>query len=356
VDPYLLLAVAEGFDEGCCAALLDPGADPEALLRAPPDLPARVVRRLADPGLAERAAAMVAHARGSGLHLLTPTAAAYPPRLRRAPLRPLVLFVRGDLAALTHAPAVAVVGSRTPTAYGLGAAEDFAGCLARAGLPVWSGLARGVDAAAHTACLQAGAPTVAVLAGGLDAIYPPEHAALAARIAAAGCLVSELPPALRARRGHFPRRNRILAGATAATLVVEAGATSGALTMARCAADCGATVLAVPGPYTSERSRGCHQLLAEGALVAGEPADVLRELGVAPATAAATAHALQLSGDAAALLRCLSAGPRPADLVQREARLPRPAFLAARLQLERQGLLRTLPGDLLAAAPRVTSR
>jgi DNA processing protein len=288
--------------------------------------------------------------------VLTPAHGSYPARLRRAPLRPLVLFARGDLAALARDPAVAIVGSRTPTAYGLCAAEDFAGSVARAGLPVWSGLARGIDAAAHAACLQAGSPTVAVLAGGLDAIYPPEHRELAAAVAARGCLLGELPPGCRARRGHFPRRNRILAGATAATLVVEAGATSGALTTARFAADCGATVLAVPGPYTSERSRGCHLLLAEGALVAGEPADVLRELGVAPSTSPAAAHALQLSGDAEALLRCLACGPRPADLVQREAGLPRAAFLAARLQLERQGLLRTLPGDLLAGAPRVTSR
>jgi DNA processing protein len=276
-------------------------------------------------------------------------------------MRPLVLFARGDCRVLSIQPAVAVVGSRSATAYGLCAAEDFAQSLARAGLPIWSGLARGIDAAAHGAALAAGAVTVAVLAGGLDWIYPPEHAELAARIVAAGgCLLSELPPGRRARRGHFPRRNRVLAAGAAATLVVEAAVTSGALITARLAADSGATVLAVPGPYTAAQSRGCHRLIADGALVAGEPADVLRELGVAGSTTAAAARALQLSADAEALLRCLDRGPRPADLVHRESGLPRAAFLAARLQLERAGLVRALPGDLLAAAPRggspVTSR
>jgi DNA processing protein len=360
MDPalaHLALALAEGGDESCVPALLDPDLAPADLLAAiadpaAGDLPARVRGRLSDPSLLDRAAALRDRAAALGLAVLTPADAGYPPRLRHAPLRPLALFARGDCRALSIQPAVAIVGSRNATAYGRCAAEDFAAGLARAGLPVWSGLARGIDAAAHRAALAARGPTVAVLAGGLDAIYPPEHRELAdAIVAAGGCLLAELPPGRRARRGHFPRRNRILAGATAATLVVEAAVLSGALITARLAAEAGATVLAVPGPYTAPQSRGCHRLLADGALVAGEPADVLRELGVAPATAPAAAHALQFSADAEALLGCLQHGPRPADLVHRESGLERPAFLAARLQLERAGRLRALPGDLLAASP-----
>src|SRR5262249_13068810 len=169
VDPHLLLAAAEGFGEGPVGALLDPSLDAlEALANPPPDLPPRVRARLCASGLGAAAAALLADAHRAGLMVLTPDSAAWPPRLRDAPLRPLVLFARGDLGVLARAPAATVVGSRTPTPYGLHAAHEFAGALAQAGVVLWSGLARGIDAAAHHACLRARTPTVAVLAGGLD--------------------------------------------------------------------------------------------------------------------------------------------------------------------------------------------
>lgn len=353
MDHYLLLAAAEGWDQSPVAELLDPAADPAQLLAQPPPLPPRVRLRLNDPGLRHRMDALAARARSLGQTLLTPPAPRYPGRLRHAPLRPLVLFARGDLRSLAgERTAVAVVGSRTPTPYGLAAAADFAGALAAAGVVLWSGLARGIDAEAHRQSLRHGAPTVAVLAGGLDAIYPPEHRTLAEDIVAAGgCLLSELPPGRAARRGHFVRRNRILAGACAAVLVVEAGLGSGALHTARFGADCGAAVFAVPGPYRSERSRGCHRLIAEGGQIAPEPAELLRELGLGPAPSGAAALELQLSGDQQALLRALSAGPRPTDACQRESGLDREAFLRALLVLRTGGRVRVLPGDLLAAEP-----
>jgi DNA processing protein len=349
VDPYLLLAVAEGCDEAPVAALLDPTADPAALLAAPPSLPARVRRRLADPTLPAQAACLAADAAELGLALLTPADDGYPAALRAAPLRPLLLFARGDLGALGgDRLAIAVVGSRTPTAYGIAATAEFAAALARAGVLLWSGLARGIDAEAHAQSLRHGTPTVAVLAGGLADVYPAAHRDLAAAIVAAGgCLLSEAPPHHRPRRGHFPRRNRILAGATAATLVTEAGTTSGALLTARFAAECGRAVFAVPGPYTSERSRGCHRLIADGAQIAADPVELLRDLGLQPAPSPAAAHALQCSADAAALLAVLQRGPRPAELVARESGLDRAQFLQALFQLEQQGALRRLPGDLL---------
>lgn len=349
MDPYLLLAVAEACGEGPVAALLDPAADPEQLLRQPPPLPPRALARLLDPALPARAARVLRDAAALGLTVLTPNDEHYPERLQTTPLRPLVLFARGDPAHLAAEPAVAIVGSRTPTPYGQHAAAAFAAPLAAAGVALWSGLARGIDALAHQACLDRSTPTVAVLAGGLDRIYPPEHQALAERIAAAGCLLSEAPPGLRARRGHFPRRNRIVAGATAATLVVEGSLASGALHTARFAAEAGSAVFAVPGPWTSERSQGCHRLIADGAMIAADPIGLLRDLGLQPHTSNAAAVQLQLSADEQAVLQALQKGPRPSELVQRESGLERATFLAALLALQERGAVQTMPGDLLAA-------
>lgn len=353
VHPNLLLAVAEGLEPSLVPALLDPTVDPVALLQNPPaDLPPRVRHRLTSPDLRVRAAEWLARAEQHGLLLLLPDDPRWPEPLRDVALRPNALFVRGDPEALRREPAIAVVGSRTPTPYGLDAARQFSAALARSGCCLWSGLARGVDAEAHRAALDHGAPTVAVLAGGLDAIYPPEHRELADAICArGGCLVAELPPGMRAQRGHFPRRNRVLAAAQA-VLVVEAGRTSGSLHTARFCAEQGRPVFAVPGPWSSERSQGCHWLLREGAQVALDPAELLRDLGVTAAVAGEDAHALQLDGDADAILRCLASGPRPADLVQRESGLVRARFLLVRMQLEQSGVLRNLPGDLLAAQRR----
>jgi DNA processing protein len=213
--------------------------------------------RFRDPELAAAAAAVRAAAAKHGQVVLTPADPQYPDAWRAAPLRPLALFVRGDPAALSLAPAVALVGSRTPTPYGDDAAEALGSALAHAGVPLWSGLARGIDAIAHRACVAAQVPTVAMLAGGLDSIYPPEHHELAAAIVAGGgCLGSELPPGWRAQRGHFPRRNRLIALGSSAVVVVEASLTSGALQTARMAAEWGADVYALPGPWRSERRHG----------------------------------------------------------------------------------------------------
>ncbi len=352
----MCLAIAEGFGPAPVAALLDPDLDPAACLAAPPEppvVPPRVARRLRHPGLPGQALALRAAAARHGLALLTPAGDGLPSPWRSMPLRPLVLFVRGDPAALRRRPAVAVVGSRTPTPYGSDAATALANSLARAGVVLWSGLARGIDALAHRAAVAAGVPTVAVLAGGLDRIYPPEHEALAAAIVAGGgCLCTELPPGHRAQRGHFPRRNRLLAAGTGAVVVVEASLTSGALQTARLGAEAGADVFAVPGPWRSERSQGCHRLLAEGACVVESPELLLRDLGVAAANSPADSARLARSADEAAILHGLAAGPRPTDVVQREAGLPRDAFLRALFALETTGAVQRLAGDLLALTSR----
>jgi DNA processing protein len=279
--------------------------------------------------------------------VLVPTDADWPTPLAAMPLRPLVLFARGCVDALRTRPAVAVVGSRSPTPYGTDAARRLAGALVQSGAVLWSGLARGIDAIAHATCTEARRATVAVLAGGLDRTYPPEHATLAEQIVAnGGCLLSELPPGRRARRGHFPRRNRLLAVGADAVVVVEASLASGALHTARFAAEHGTDVFALPGPWQSERSQGCHRLLAEGAHVVESEQGLVRDLGLCGDLAPATALRFAFSADAATILALLRAGPRPGDLLHRESGLDRAAFLRALFALVEQGAVARDPGDL----------
>jgi len=201
----------------------------------------------------------------------------YPPLLRRIASPPLALWIAGDPALLWH-PLVAVVGSRAATAGGLANARDFSVALATRGYGIASGLAAGVDTAAHAAALACGASTVAVLGTGPDVPYPLANAGLHARIAAEGALVSEHAPGTGARKEHFPSRNRILAGMALGTLVIEAALRSGALITAREAAEAGREVFALPGSIHNPMARGCHRLLREGAVLvedAGEVHDVL---------------------------------------------------------------------------------
>ncbi|HEB53900.1 MAG TPA: DNA-protecting protein DprA [bacterium] len=354
-DAYLMLAVAEGFGESPAAAILRPDVDPDAVLAAPPappDVPPRVARQLQRPDLASRAAAIHRRAEDLGLRVMTPRDHDWPVRMSEQPVAPLVLFVRGDPCALTRAPAAALVGSRTPTPYGIDAASELARSLADAGTVLWSGLARGVDRLAHEAAVRGGMPTVAVLAGGLDRVYPGEHVGLAdAIVAGGGALISELPPGRRARRGHFIRRNRLLAAGPRAVVVVEGSLASGALHTARFAADCDTDVFAVPGPWQSERSQGCHRLIAEGAGIVESPGALLQALGLGAAEARTATHC-QLRAEERAILTQLTAGPRPGDLLQREAGLDRAAFLRALFGLQQRQRITRLPGDLWRAVGR----
>ena len=201
----------------------------------------------------------------------------YPPLLREIPSPPLALFVSGEPARLWH-PAIAVVGSRGPSAGGLRHARAFASTLARGGVCIASGLAAGIDTAAHEAALAADAITLAVLGAGHDQPYPPSQAPLQARIAETGVVVSEYPPDTPPRRTQFPARNRILAGLALGTLVVEAGMKSGALITARQAAACGREVFALPGSIDNPLVRGCHQLIRDGAQLVETPDEILAAL------------------------------------------------------------------------------
>jgi len=241
---------------GCTPAQCD------ALAHPPPDALARALHWLDAPG----------H------HLVGLADPAYPPLLRETALPPLALFVDGEPALLGH-PGVAIVGSRRPTGSGHELAGEFAAALAEAGLAVVSGMAAGIDAAAHHAALDRHGLTVAVLGTGADVAYPHRHRALRDALAGRGAVVSEYLPGTRPVAAHFPARNRIVAGLTLGTLVVEAAFRSGALITARLAAESGREVFAVPGSVRNPLARGCHRLIRDGAVLVESPEDVLAVLG-----------------------------------------------------------------------------
>lgn len=242
---------SHGLDAGTCGAIRNP--DPTLLARGQSWLD------------------------GSDHALIGWSQADYPPLLRRIPSPPPMLFVAGDTALLWR-PAVAIVGSRAATAGGCANAALFADALSRKGLCIASGLAAGIDAAAHDATLQADGATVAVLGTGPDIAYPVVHRPLLERISTHGCVVSEHLPGTRPLRQYFPSRNRILAGLSLGTVVVEAAERSGALITARLSAEVGREVFALPGSIHNPMARGCHRLIREGAQLVETPEEVLEVL------------------------------------------------------------------------------
>lgn len=211
--------------------------------------------------------------RHNGVQILAYNDAAYPQSLQNLSDKPLVLYVKGELPQANYA--LAIVGSRRCTEYGVRAAACFVQAMTREGIPIISGGAKGIDTAAHEACLQAGGVTVAVLGCGLDIAYPPENARLFARIAERGALVSEYPPGVPPIAANFPARNRIIVGLSQAVLVAEAGKRSGAVITANIAADEGREVYCVPGNIFDGSSIGCHELIRTGAKLVDMPQDIL---------------------------------------------------------------------------------
>ena len=212
-----------------------------------------------------------------GNHLLTWDDGDYPALLRDIASAPAALFVRGDPAQL-WAPQIAIVGARSASAAGLANARAFARAFAQSGNIVTSGLAEGVDGAAHAAALDAGGATIAVLGTGTDVIYPRRHGQLAERIVGNGALVSEFPPGTVGKPEHFPRRNRIISGLSLGTMVIEAGLNSGSLITARLAGEQGREVFALPGSIHNPLARGCHRLIRDGALLVETADEVLAQL------------------------------------------------------------------------------
>jgi DNA processing protein len=299
----------------------------------------------------------------SAARALSAAAPDFPAGLLDLPDPPAELFVRGG-ALPRVCEAVAIVGSRAASPYGTEQAGRLAGDLARLGFVVVSGLARGIDAAAHRGALAAGGRTVAVLPAGLDAITPAYHAALAEAIARRGALVTEWAAGPPRGRGVFVERNRLIAALAAATVVVEAAPRSGALTTAACAARLGRPLLAVPGDVDRETARGCHALIRGGARLCERAADVLAALGGAgiagrsPAGGEPPARATPPGGgrDAAPgaeggegvegrLLAALDGVPRTVDTLAARAGLEVPRALAALVALEWAGAAAARPGQ-----------
>lgn len=232
--------------------------------------------------------------------LLTFDEADFPDLLSEAPGPPAALFVSGDPTAL-WAPQVAIVGSRNASQSGIATATGFARALAVAGFAITSGMAEGIDGAAHAAALDAGGLTLAVLGTGPDLVYPPKHRDLAGRIAGQGALISEFPPGTTGHPSHFPRRNRIIASLSLGTLVVEAGVRSGSLITARNATESGREVFAIPGSIHSPLARGCHQLIRTGAKLVETADEIISELApLAHGLGARLRERLQVPSQAAA--------------------------------------------------------
>jgi DNA processing protein len=282
----------------------------------------------------------------------------YPKALLEAADPPLLLFAQGRLALL-DAPSVAVVGSRNPTPQGHENAQAFSRALSEAGVSVVSGLARGVDGAAHEGALQGPGSTIAVVGTGLDVVYPKAHAALARRIAEQGLMVSEFLLGTPPLAAHFPKRNRIVAGLARGTLVIEAAMQSGSLITARLAAEMGREVLAIPGSIHSPQARGCHALIKQGAKLVETAHDVLEELRLEPGRG--LFNGAQEAGDA--VTRPLTdegdpiLGAMGYDAVSQDALGARtglgPAELSAKLlELELMNLIARLPGQLFQRVMR----
>jgi DNA processing protein len=305
--------------------------------------------------------------RACGAQLLLWGGPGYPAGLMDLADAPPVLWTRGDTGLLQR-PMVAIVGARNASSLGLRMARRLAEGLGASGQVVVSGLARGIDAAAHEAALATG--TVAVMAGGVDVIYPEENADLAAQIAAKGCLVAEHPPGLQPQTRHFPLRNRIISGLSRAVVVVEAAARSGSLITARDAADQGREVLAVPGHPFDARAAGCNMLLRDGATLVRHVGDVTEALGLARGVGLQAGAADRLAPEAGALpgpvpvrrtlgemadlhgqiLARLEPSPLAEDQLIRDLAMPPSLLAPALVSLELEGRILRAPGGLVSRA------
>lgn len=360
-DAWLRLIAA---DVGArrCGALLDALGTPDAVLGASAAMLRSAGARPADiealgtvvTDRVERAAAWLA---APGHALVTRDDPGWPAALSEIPDAPIALFADGD-ASLLAMPALAIVGSRNPTAQGAENATQFARYLAGHGLAIVSGLATGIDAAAHQGALAADGATVAVLGTGIDDYYPPSNRALQQRIARGGVVVSEYMPGRPPVAGQFPARNRIISGLSLGTLVVEATRRSGSLITARLAGEQGRSVFAIPGSIHNPLARGCHQLIRQGALLVESADDIFSEIGPRlgaalradngdlterPATPDAT-HQTTPDEDYTRVLEALGWDPVSVDTLAERTALTPAELSSMLLIMELDGLVAKAPG------------
>ncbi|MGE5528280.1 MAG: DNA-processing protein DprA [Patescibacteria group bacterium] len=285
-----------------------------------------------------------------GVEIVTLQSPSYPRLLARIPDPPPVLYVRGSLLP-EDGTAVAIVGARAATVNGRLAAEKLAGDLARQGVTIVSGMARGIDSAAHQGALRSGGRTIAVLGSGLDVIYPPENNALYRQIAGNGAVISEFPLGTEPLQMNFPARNRIISGLSLGVVVVEASHDSGSLITAGHALEQGREVFAVPGAVDQEGSRGPHRLIKQGAKLVEDAGDILEELSLPVLSVEEVAAArtpVDLSPEEEKILQTLGHEPRHVDLVVRDSGLASGVVGAALVMLEMKGLVRQWAGGLFS--------
>ncbi|PTB93102.1 DNA-protecting protein DprA [Marinobacter sp. B9-2] len=294
--------------------------------------------------------------RKHGIGILTWPDTDYPEQLRHIHDAPLVLYTLGDTELLAR-DQIGIIGSRKATPAGLDHARRFAAELSARELLVTSGLALGVDGAAHAGALDAGFPTIAVIGCGLDRIYPHQHRRLGERVIAQGLVISEYPPGTPARAAHFPQRNRIISGLSRGVLVVEAGLRSGSLITARMALEQGREVFAIPGSVHSPVARGCHHLIKQGARLVETVDDILEELGawwsppLTPEPASVPEPKRHDNGPLAgldsreiAVFEALGYDPQSTDALSSTTGLPADQLMQSLLLLELQGLVSSAPG------------
>ena len=330
---------------------------PESTLRDVPGVGPRLAEKVARARSEIDASAELDLCRRMGVHLAIQGGDGYPPPLGEIPDPPSLLYVRGTIEPADQL-AIALVGSRKCTPYGLRIAERLATSLARVGLTVVSGLARGIDAAAHRGALAGGGRTLAVLANGLAEVYPPEHEDLAREVAASGALISESPMLQGPLAGLFPQRNRIISGLSLGVVVVEATPRSGSLSTAKHATEQNREVFAVPGPVDSLPSRGCHYLIRDGARLVETVDDILEELGplvrevkARPEEPAIRHPAeLSLSDQERSLLGRLDDRGVPVDELIVGTGLTASQVMATLSVLEMRRLVRRLPGPRFVRA------
>ncbi|MEO6387088.1 MAG: DNA-processing protein DprA [Croceibacterium sp.] len=326
------------------AQLLRRFGNAQAAIEALPDL-ARRGGKPYQPAPRERIEREVAAVRAAGARYLFHDAPGYPEVLAQVEGAPPILTIRGD-ASLAARPCVAMVGARNASAAAIKLARDFAHALSGEGFTVVSGLARGIDGAAHEGALPA---TIGVIASGIEIAYPPQHTALQERIASEGLLIAEQPPGTEPRGSHFPSRNRIIAGLAAGTLVVEAAPKSGSLITARLAGEAGREVMAIPGSPLDARSHGCNQLIREGAVLVQSPEDVIELLRGFDGTPRSTLREAQphwfggydelLGDEPADVTALLTTAPIAVDELVRQSGTSAGAVQMALLELELAGQL-----------------
>lgn len=358
IASWLRLEQASGV--GCLTAnrLLDAFGSPQAVFAASPAAlaqylapdKARALLAPPPPQWRELLAATLAWLGDPAHHVITRDDPRYPALLAQIPDPPLLLYAEGDPALLAR-PAVAMVGSRNASVQGKANAEAFGQALSQAGLTVVSGLALGIDAAAHEGALRGPGGTVAVVGTGLDRIYPTRNRALAQRIAAHGCIVSEYALGTPPVAANFPRRNRIISGLCAGVLVVEAAAGSGSLITAHTALDQNRDVFAIPGSIHSALAKGCHKLIREGALLVETVDDVLGAMQLSPLAAPPRAQAGPAQ-EHAAMLDAIGLDPVGFDTLACRLKVGAGYLNSQLLLLEMAGLVERLPGGAVQRVVR----